>query len=91
MKIRELLDSAQALLETQPNQIALLANASAFIFDSFENLNWAGFYLYDGSQLTVGPFQGHVACSTIPLGSGVCGEAAINKKTMVVGDVLTLS
>ncbi len=89
MKIRELLDSAQALLETQPNQIALLANASAFIFDSFENLNWAGFYLYDGSQLTVGPFQGHVACSTIPLGSGVCGEAAINKKTMVVGDVLT--
>jgi GAF domain-containing protein len=38
--------------------------------------------------LTVGPFQGHVACSIIPLGKGVCGEAAILKKTMVIKDVL---
>jgi GAF domain-containing protein len=89
MKIEELLISAKALLETQPNQIALLSNASAFIFDSLENLNWAGFYILNNDILTVGPFQGHVACSTIPLGNGVCGQAAKYKKTMVVDDVLT--
>jgi GAF domain-containing protein len=89
MKIEELLISAKALLETQPNQIALLSNASAFIFDSFEKLNWAGFYLLNNDILTVGPFQGHVACSTIPLGSGVCGQAAQFRKTFVVDDVLT--
>lgn len=89
MKIEELLISAKALLETQPNQIALLSNASAFIFDSFEKLNWAGFYLLNEDILTVGPFQGHVACSTIPLGSGVCGQSAQLRKTMVVDDVLT--
>ncbi|BCR36563.1 GAF domain-containing protein [Mariniplasma anaerobium] len=89
MKIEELLISAKALLETQPNQIALLSNASAFIFDSFENLNWAGFYLLNKDILTVGPFQGHVACSTIPLGNGVCGQAAQFRKTIVVDDVLS--
>lgn len=89
MKREELLNSAKALLETQPNQIALLANASAFIFDAFENLNWAGFYLLHNDTLTVGPFQGRVACSTIALGQGVCGEAAMSRKTMIIDDVLS--
>ncbi len=66
MKIKEYIEQAKALLETQPNQLALLSNASAFINDTIDTLNWAGFYLYDGKILTVGPFQGHVACSTIP-------------------------
>ena len=88
MKIKEYIEQAKALLESQPNQIALLSNASAFINDMIDTLNWAGFYLFDGKVLTVGPFQGHVACSTIPLGQGVCGEAAEKRTTMVVDDVL---
>jgi len=89
MKNQELLESALALLETQPNQISILSNASAFINDTFDRLNWVGFYLFDGVNLTVGPFQGHVACSVIPLGKGVCGEAAVLNKTMVIKDVLS--
>jgi L-methionine (R)-S-oxide reductase len=89
MKNQELLETALALLETQPNQISVLSNASAFINDTFDRLNWVGFYLFDGTNLTVGPFQGHVACSVIPLGKGVCGEAAILNKTMVIKDVLS--
>lgn len=88
MKKQEYIELAKSLLETQPNQIALLSNASAFINDTVDNLNWAGFYLYDGEKLTVGPFQGKVACSTIELGKGVCGEAAMKRMTMVVDDVL---
>lgn len=87
MKKQEYLKTAEALLLEQPNELALLSNASAFIFETFDRLNWAGFYLWDGKQLTVGPFQGKVACSTIPLGKGVCGEAAERKMTMVVKDV----
>jgi len=89
MKNNILLETAQALLETQPNQIALLSNASAFINDHFDRLNWVGFYLFDGEVLTVGPFQGMVACSVIPLGRGVCGEAALTKQTLVIKDVLS--
>lgn len=87
MKTNILLETAQALLETQPNQIALLSNASAFLNDHFDRINWVGFYLYDGKVLNVGPFQGKVACSVIPLGKGVCGEAALKKMTMVIKDV----
>lgn len=87
MNKQELLTIAELLLSEQPNELSVLANASAFINDTFDRLNWAGFYLWDGNNLTVGPFQGKVACSVIPLGKGVCGEAALNKKTMVIKDV----
>jgi L-methionine (R)-S-oxide reductase len=87
MKKLEFLETAQALLESQPNQLAMLSNASAFLYETFDRINWVGFYLYDSKVLTVGPFQGKVACSVIPLGKGVCGEAAETKKTMVVKDV----
>lgn len=87
MKKETLLKVAEALLESQPNQMARLANASAFLFESFDRINWVGFYLYDGKQLTVGPFQGKVACAEIPLGKGVCGEAAVKRTTMVIKDV----
>ena len=87
MKNETLLQVAEALLQSQPNQMARLANASAFLYDSFDHINWVGFYVYDGNQLTVGPFQGKVACAEIPLGKGVCGEAALKRKTMVVKDV----
>lgn len=91
MKSNELLQSAEALLQIQPNTTSILANASAFIMDTLTELNWAGFYLYDGKKLTVGPFQGKVACATIELGKGVCGESASSRTTRVVDDVLNYS
>lgn len=87
MKYQDLLETAQALLESQPNRIALLSNASAFLYASFDRINWVGFYLFDSEVLTVGPFQGKVACSVIPLGKGVCGESAQRRITMVIKDV----
>ena len=89
MNYNELLETAKSLLSEQPTPISLLANASAFLHDVIADLNWAGFYLFDGDALHVGPFQGHVACATIQLGQGVCGEAALKRKTMVIGNVLT--
>lgn len=87
MKKSDILETAKALLESQPNQLAMLSNASAFLYETFDRINWVGFYLFDSKVLTVGPFQGKVACSVIPLGKGVCGEAAETRKTMVVKDV----
>jgi L-methionine (R)-S-oxide reductase len=87
MKNTVLLKTAQSLLESQPNLTALLANASAFLNESIDRLNWVGFYLFDGNELNVGPFQGKVACAVIPLGKGVCGEAAVKRVTMVIKDV----
>ncbi|MBR1566241.1 MAG: GAF domain-containing protein [Oscillospiraceae bacterium] len=76
-----------ALMDGVPHRIANLANASALIYESLEDLNWAGFYLLEGETLVLGPFQGKPACIEIPLGRGVCGTAAQTGQTQLVPDV----
>lgn len=67
--------------------ITLLANTSALLYQSMEDLNWLGYYLYQDDQLILGPFQGKTACEIIPLNKGVCGKAARERKTVLVEDV----
>ena len=57
------------------------------ILFSMEVINWAGFYLLDKDRLVLGPFQGEVACTIIPLGKGVCGTSAERKETIIVDNV----
>ena len=77
----------RALTEGVPHFVANLANASALLWHSMEDLNWAGFYLMEGGQLVLGPFQGKTACIEIPVGKGVCGTAAARRTTQLVPDV----
>ena len=76
-----------ALVEGVPHPISNLANASALLWQSLPDLNWAGFYLLEGNKLVLGPFQGKTACIEIPLGRGVCGTAAAEDRTLVVEDI----
>ena len=77
----------RALAEDVPYEITNLANASALLYTSMEDLNWAGFYLYLDEQLVLGPFQGKPACTKIAMGKGVCGTAALKDETELVPDV----
>ena len=77
------------LLEGEPNVLANLSNASALLKISFPNTVFAGFYLFDGNELILGPFQGGVSCVRIALEKGVCGESAASRQTVIVGDVKT--
>jgi GAF domain-containing protein len=81
----------ESLLAGEPDLVANAANTSALIFDALPELNWAGFYFLRGApgqgELVVGPFQGKPACVRIPLGKGVCGNAAASRTTLVVRDV----
>jgi L-methionine (R)-S-oxide reductase len=83
----DLAQQAEGMLSGEPDLIANAANFSALLFHSLSDLNWAGFYLYDGNELVVGPFQGKPACIRIALGRGVCGTAAQTRETQVVRDV----
>ena len=78
-----------ALLDTESNVLANLSNASALLKMNFPHTVFAGFYLYDGNELILGPFQGGVSCVRIALGKGVCGESAASRQTAIVGDVKT--
>ena len=66
---------------------ANLSNAAAYLYERLGNVNWVGFYLADGDDLILGPFQGPVACTSIAKGRGVCGTAFQRKETIVVPDV----
>jgi GAF domain-containing protein len=64
-----------------------LSNMSALLMNRLPDLNWAGFYLAEGKNLFLGPFQGQPACLYIPFGKGVCGTAASKRETLLVPDV----
>ena len=84
---RELAEQARGLLHGERDRIANAANFAALVYHALPDLNWAGFYFFDGNELVVGPFQGQPACVRIALGKGVCGTAAATRQTQVVRDV----
>jgi len=67
--------------------ITTLSNLSAYLNYFLDDINWVGFYLFDGEKLFLGPFQGLPACTQIHLGNGVCGHSAQEQITYVVDDV----
>ena len=83
----ELARQLDGLLHGESDTIANLANASALIFQSLPDLNWAGFYLMKDGGLVLGPFQGRTACVRIAVGKGVCGTAVAEARTQLVPDV----
>jgi L-methionine (R)-S-oxide reductase len=83
----ELVQQARSLLADEPDRIAKAANFSSLVFYGVPDLNWAGFYFFDGKELVVGPFQGKPACVRIAIGKGVCGTAAASLKSQLVPDV----
>ena len=82
-----ILTQAESLTENEPDWVCNAANLSALLYWSLERINWAGFYVFDGKELVLGPFQGKPACARIPLGKGVCGTAAQQRRTLVVPNV----
>ena len=76
-----------SIIEGIPYTMTNLANASALLSEKLDGINWVGFYTIKDGRLVLGPFQGKVACTIIPMGKGVCGTAAEKDSTQVVPDV----
>ncbi|WP_368484834.1 GAF domain-containing protein [Pseudoalteromonas sp. SD03] len=85
---QSLVKQTESLIGGESNIIANMANISALLFTSLEDVNWAGFYFMDSTtELVLGPFQGNPACIRIPVGKGVCGTAAATEQTQLISDV----
>ena len=76
-----------SIIKGIPYTMTNLANASALLNEKLDGINWVGFYTIKDGRLVLGPFQGKVACTIIPMGKGVCGTAAEKDSTQVVPDV----
>lgn len=81
-----LLPQISALLSGEHDRIANLANVTAVLKEAF-GFFWVGFYLVQGDELVLGPFQGTLACTRIRKGKGVCGTAFERAETILVSDV----
>ena len=82
-----LVKQLDALIDEEADFLPGLAHASALLYDTLPELNWAGFYLLRDGQLVLGPFQGRPACIHIAWGKGVCGTAAQEDRTLRVDNV----
>ncbi|PXZ18386.1 histidine kinase [Lactobacillus helveticus] len=82
-----LVEQAKALVAGESDWIANTANLSALLFNSLNNVNFAGVYRFENGELILGPFQGMPACVHIQMGKGVCCTAAQTEKTQIVPNV----
>lgn len=81
-----LLPQVEALISGEQDLVANLANITAALREAFDFF-WVGFYVVQGQELVLGPFQGPIACTRIAYGRGVCGTAWKEMKTQLVPDV----
>jgi len=81
-----IVQSITQITEGETNLIANCANTASILYNSLPDVNWAGFYMFDGVELVLGPFHGKPACIRIAMGRGVCGWAAAERLTVVVPD-----
>lgn len=77
----------QTLTENTTNLITDLANISALLSNSLNDVSWVGFYIFSEGKLLLGPFVGKPACTKIEIGKGVCGTSFAKKETIVVENV----
>lgn len=76
-----------AVLAGIDDDVTAMATVAALVHHAFRHL-WTGFYRVVSPQLLrVGPYQGTLGCLEIRFGSGVCGTAAAERRTVVVPDV----
>lgn len=87
-RYNELISQIKVFANDADTPISVLSNCAAVMKMIFpEEYFWVGFYIVDGDELYLGPFQGTPACTRIKFGRGVCGTAWKEQRTLVVEDV----
>lgn len=87
-RYNELISQIKVFANDADTPISVLSNCAAVMKMIFpEEYFWVGFYIVEGGELILGPFQGTPACTHIKFGRGVCGTAWKEQRTLVVEDV----
>jgi len=66
---------------------ARLATAAALLHAKMDGFLWVGWYLLRGGELTLGPYQGPLACLVLKAHTGVCWAGLDRAESMIVPDV----
>jgi len=87
VRYQRIITQLEELLHKTDFPYARMATVNALLYNKMDNFFWVGFYLLVNDELTVGPYQGALACQVLKKNSGVCWAAINEQKTMVVPDV----
>jgi GAF domain-containing protein len=69
------------------NPTARMSTLASLLHHKMPHFSWTGFYILDKGELTVGPYQGLLACLILEKNRGVCWAGVLEKKTIIVPDV----
>ncbi len=84
----ELIENIKESINFKTTETEILQTTIELIDGFSEDYNWTGFYMMNNGVLEVGPYVGQETPHTkIELNSGICGAAALKKKSIVVDDV----
>lgn len=83
----EAIQGITANLVGEHNQFVKMATINCLLRTFLPYYYWVGFYMVNDGKLLVGPYQGTLGCLHIDFSRGVCGRAARERQTQIVGDV----
>ncbi|MFP4081445.1 MAG: GAF domain-containing protein [Candidatus Aminicenantes bacterium] len=86
-RYQRIFSQLQELLAETENRISRMATVAALLHAKMPHFSWSGFYLLDKGELTVGPYQGPLACLVLEKKKGVCWAGIQKRETIVVPDV----
>jgi L-methionine (R)-S-oxide reductase len=66
---------------------ARMATINAVLYHKMDGFFWVGFYMLKEGRLTVGPYQGPLACLELEKDKGVCWAGINQGRAIVVPDV----
>lgn len=77
----------KSLFTPETTVISKMATIVALLHFKCPDYFWTGFYLLQDGELTVGPYQGPLACIKLEKNRGVCWHSVNSKTTVIVPDV----
>jgi L-methionine (R)-S-oxide reductase len=86
-RYRRIAKQLEGLFEDTKDPMARMATAAALLHHKLPGFFWTGFYLLRDGELTVGPYQGSLACLVLAPHTGVCWAAIDRGETVIVPDV----
>ncbi|HOT01125.1 MAG TPA: GAF domain-containing protein [Acidobacteriota bacterium] len=80
-------DQLAELFTKTGDPVARMATAVALLHHKMPHYFWTGFYRLVDGTLTVGPYQGPLACQVLQAHTGVCWAGIDRGEPVVVADV----
>jgi L-methionine (R)-S-oxide reductase len=82
------LGEIKAAVAAEPQRDRVLRRTVEILKARMPDYTWVGIYLLEGTELVLGPYLGQPSPhARIPLGRGLCGAAAAERRTIVVDNV----